>query len=58
MAEVANVNALLGRYVLRLLDTDAGRGLPLTTNDERALANRVAAVSDGLRARASRRETW
>lgn len=56
MAEVTEVNTLLGRYVLRFLDSDAGRGAELPPADERALANRVAAVARELRARAARRE--
>ncbi|WP_460392178.1 hypothetical protein [Actinophytocola sediminis] len=56
MAEVTSVNNQLGRYVLRFLDTDAGRAEPLRTDDERALATRVADVANGLRARADRRE--
>lgn len=57
MAEMASLNNQLGRYVLRLLDADAGRAEPLSTNDERALSDRVAALAMGLRARADRRDT-
>jgi hypothetical protein len=56
MADVTEVNTLLGRYVLRFLDTDARRAAPLSTKDERALAVRVAAVAKGLQARANRRD--
>jgi hypothetical protein len=56
MAEVTQVNTLLGRYVLRFLDADAGRAAALSTEDERALAERVAGMADGLRARADRRD--
>lgn len=56
MAEVTSVNNQLGRYVLRFLDTDAGRAEPLDTVHEWALADRVAALADGLRARAARRD--
>jgi len=56
MAEVASLNNQLGRYVLRFLDTDAGRAAPLSTADEQALADRVSALADGLRARAARRD--
>jgi hypothetical protein len=56
MAELARVNTLLGRYLLRFLDADASRAEPLSTDDERAPAGRVAEVADGLRARAARRE--
>lgn len=56
MAEVTSVNNELGRYVLRFLDADARRGAPLSTDDERALGDRLAAVAQGVRARAARRE--
>lgn len=56
MAEVTEVNTLLGRYVLRFLDADARRTAPLSTTDERVLARRVAAIAEGLHARADRRE--
>ena len=56
MAAVANVNNQLGRYVLRFLDVDAGRAEPLSPYDERALADSVTAIAEGLRARATRRE--
>lgn len=56
MADVTEVNTLLGRYVLRFLDTDAGNATPMSTKDERALANRVNAVAKGIQARADRRD--
>lgn len=56
MHEVTVVNALLGRYVLRHLDADAGWTEPISAVDERALAEQVAEVADELRARAARRE--
>lgn len=56
MADVTRVNTMLGRYVIRFLDADDARAEPLSTEDERALADQVAAVADGLRARADRRE--
>lgn len=56
MHEVTVVNTLLGRYVLRFLDADAGRVEPVSSADERKLADRVADVADGLRARATHRE--
>jgi len=40
--------------VIRYLDVDAGRADPITTDEERTLAARVAAVAVGLRARAAR----
>lgn len=56
MAEVTSVNTELGRYVLRFLDTDAGRAAPLSADEERALAEQVGAIAEGLRARAARRD--
>jgi hypothetical protein len=56
MAEVSRVNGVLGRYVLRFLDADAGRAEPLGIADERALAGQVADLAGRLRARAARRE--
>jgi hypothetical protein len=56
MHEVTVVNAQLSRYVLRFLDADAGRAAPMPIADERALADKVSAVADGIRARAERRE--
>lgn len=56
MAGVAEINTRLARYVLRLLDADAGRAAPLSTADERALADEVTAVAAAIRARIARRE--
>lgn len=56
MAEVSAINTLLGRYVVRFIDADALRSEPVSIDDERALADRVAAVAEGIRARADRRE--
>jgi hypothetical protein len=56
MAAITNVNTQLGRYVLRFLDADAGRDKPLSPHDERALADSVTAIAEGLRARADRRQ--
>jgi hypothetical protein len=56
MAEVCTLNAQLGRYVLRFLDTDAQRADPISPQAERALAGRVAQVADGMLARAIQRE--
>lgn len=56
VAEIANVNTRLGRYVLHFLDADAGRVAPSSAEDDRALADTVADVAEGLRARAERRE--
>lgn len=56
MAEVCTLNAQLGWYVLRFLDTDAQRADPMSPRAERALARRVAQVADGMLARAAQRE--
>jgi hypothetical protein len=56
MAEVTSLNNQLGRYVLRFLDADAGRIEPLSVANERVLADRVAAMAEGMHARAARRE--
>lgn len=56
MHDVTVLNTELGRYVLRFLDADSGRAEPLGVTDELALADRVAAVAAGLRARAVRRQ--
>jgi hypothetical protein len=56
MAAIANVNNQLGRYVLRFLDTDAGRTEPMSPFDEHALADSVNAIAEGLHARATRRQ--
>ena len=47
---------MIGRYILRFLDADAGRAEPISIEDERTLIDRAASVIDGLRARAERRE--
>jgi hypothetical protein len=56
MHELTVVNSLLGRYVVRFFDSDSGRAEPISTDDERDLAGRVAAVAVALRARAARRD--
>jgi hypothetical protein len=55
MHDVTVVNAMLGKYVLRCLDADANRAAPIPTTDEHALADRLTAVANGIRARATRR---
>lgn len=56
MHDATVVNGELGRYVLRFLNADAGRDDPLSTDDERSLADRVAELADVIRSRADRRE--
>jgi hypothetical protein len=55
MHEVTVVNAMLGKYVLRCLDADALRTAPIPPADEHALADRLTATAEGIRARATRR---
>lgn len=56
LADMASLNNQLGRYVLHFLDADAGRIEPMSTDDERELADQVTALADYLRARANRRD--
>ncbi|HEV7650563.1 MAG TPA: hypothetical protein VGP26_20635 [Actinophytocola sp.] len=56
MSELAEVNTLIARYIVRFLDADAGRAEPISIEDERALADRAANAIDSLRARTRRRE--
>jgi len=57
MHELTVVNALLSRYVLRFLDADAERVAPIAAAEEHALAERLNAAADGIRARAVRRDS-
>jgi hypothetical protein len=56
IAELAEINTLIGRYILRFLDADAGRTEAISPEDERALIERATTAIDTLRARAERRE--
>jgi hypothetical protein len=56
MHDVTALNTELGRYVLRFIDADTGRVEPLSVTDELALADKVAVIAAGLRARATRRQ--
>ena len=56
MHELTVVNAQLVRYVLRLLDAEAGQPEPVSVADELALADSVATVADAIRARAEQRQ--
>lgn len=55
MHELSVVNTLIGRYVLRHSDADAGYDEPVSPANEHALADRVASAAEGIRARAIRR---
>lgn len=56
IADLAELNTIIGRYILRLLDADAGRAAPVSVEDERALVHRATSAIDSLRARTQRRE--
>jgi hypothetical protein len=56
MVEVTSLNTVLGRYVLRFLEADAGGPAELPLADEQALAERVAAVAVAMHGRAARRQ--
>jgi hypothetical protein len=56
MHELAMVNSQIGRYVLRFLDADSGHAEAISTDVERALANRMTELAAGLQDRADRRE--
>lgn len=55
VADLSTLNTQIGRYVLRLLDADAGRAEQVSVDDERALAGRLAGLASTLRARVERR---
>jgi hypothetical protein len=54
IAELATLNTLLARYVLRHTDVEANRAAPIPTADEYKLADRLSAAADAIRARAQR----
>lgn len=56
MRDVVEVDNSLGRYVVRFVGADAGRTDHISVADERALAERLTTLADGIRARAGRRE--
>jgi hypothetical protein len=56
MHELTVLNNMIGRYVLRFLDVDAGRAKPIATSDERALGSRLASAGAAIQARADRRD--
>lgn len=55
MHDLTVVNTMIGRYVLRFLDADAGREEPVPAADELALAERLANAAQALAARVARR---
>jgi hypothetical protein len=56
MHDLTVLNTMIGRYVLRYLDADAGRAEPIAASDEHALGERLTSAADAVRARATRRQ--
>ncbi len=56
MCDVVEVGNSLGRYVVGFVGADTRRADLISVAEERALAARLTAVADGIRARAGRRE--
>jgi hypothetical protein len=57
VAELASVNNQIARFVLRLLDADAGRREQVATGDEYCLGSRLVDLGHALQNRAAHRET-
>jgi hypothetical protein len=57
MAELASVNNQIARFVLRLLDVDAGRKEQVSVADEAHLAGRLVDLGHALQDRAMHRAT-
>lgn len=55
IADLAQLNDRLKRYVLRYMDADAGRTSPVGTADERALGSWMVELGKALQSRADRR---
>jgi|tagenome__1003787_1003787.scaffolds.fasta_scaffold14859507_1 hypothetical protein len=55
IAELAEVNTMIARYIVPLLDADAGRADQISIEDERDLADRAASAIGSLRNRTQRR---
>lgn len=55
MHELVVVNTMLAKYVLRHADADAKRAEPIPITAEDALADRLTAAAEAIRARARRR---
>lgn len=56
MHDLTVVNTVIGRYVVRFLNADAGRAEPVPVADERVLADRLTSAAEAIRARADRRD--
>ena len=52
MAELSNVNNQIARFVLRLLDVDAGQAEPVSATDEGRLGVRLIGIGRALQDRA------
>jgi hypothetical protein len=52
MSELSSVNNQIARFVLRLLDVDAGRAEPVSTTDEGRLGTRLIGIGRVLQDRA------
>jgi hypothetical protein len=57
IAELSRVNGQIARFVLRLLDADAGRREQVSVADETYLAGRLVDIGHALRDRAIHRAT-
>lgn len=57
VAELASVNNQIARFVLRLLDADAGRREQLAAGDEYSLGGRLVDLGHALQNRAAYRAT-
>lgn len=57
VAELSSVNNQIARFVLRLLDADAGRRQQISVVDEAHLAGRLVDLGHALQDRANRRTT-
>jgi len=55
-AELSSVNYEIARYLVRMMDDDAGRTPSLSVEGERALATRITRVGQSMQARADQRE--
>ena len=55
VAEMSSVNNQIARFVLRLLDADAGRRQQISVADEAHLAGRLVDLGHALQDRATRR---
>jgi hypothetical protein len=55
MADLADLNKQLSRYVLHMLDADAKRAEPVSVADELRFAGKLGSMADRLAQRAARR---